>query len=195
MSADFLLTSCPAPLAHITTAFPNNTSCTDLDIAPEHIWASPFRVWLEKTDTINTILRDVDPCTMEGASSWQEFIIDPLTNDDDFADYLTHLDETLTITDEEARTNPYAQRVICKITDTFLEAAHSAFVTYVGQGAIHKWEYVTAGLSIGDVPTDHFDEVALLSWIDFFTDFPIAEITDGTVTGWVYRDGDAATAP
>mgnify|MGYP006902693552 CR=1 FL=1 len=204
MSADFLLASCPAPLARITTTLPNNTSYTDLYIAPERVWAGPFRVWLEKTTTINTILRDVDPCVLENAASWQNFIIDhidrsahvdPLMDDNDFIDYLEHLDETLTITDDEARTNAYAQRIIHEIVQFFLDAATTAFVTYESQGTIHKWEYVTAGMSWGDAPTDHFDEVAALSWIDFFKDFPIAEITDDTITGWVYRDGDAAVAP
>mgnify|MGYP006913874672 CR=1 FL=1 len=204
MSADFLFASCPAPLAHITTTLPNNTSYTDLDIAPETVWAEPFHAWLEKTATINTILQNVEPYAMEGSYSWQEFIlnrvdrsahVDPLTDDEAFADYLTHLDETLHITDNEAHTNTYAQRVIHEITKFFLETAAAAFTDYVSQGTIHKWEYVTGGVSWGDAPTDHFDEVAALSWIDFFTDFPIAEITDGTITGWVDREGNAVTAP
>lgn len=204
MSADFLLAACPAPVARITYTMPNKTSFTDLGIAPETVWYEPFRTWLEKVSTINTILHDVEPYVLENASSWQDFVIDrvarsarvdPLATDKDFAEYLAKLDETQTITDEEARTNAYAQRVIREITAFYLDAATTAFVTYEAQGTIHKWDYVTGGLSWGDGPTDHFDEVAALGWIDFFTDFPIAEITDGTVTGWVDRDGNAVTAP
>ena len=204
MSADFLLAACPVPVAQITYTMPNNTSFTDLAVAPETVWYEPFRSWLEKVSTINTILRDVEPYVLDNASSWQDFVIDrvsrsahidPLATDEDFAEYLTHLDETLTITDDEARTNAYAQRVIREITAFYLDAATTAFVTYESQGTIHKWDYITAGMSWGDGPTDHFDEVAALSRIDFFTNFPIAKITDDTITEWVDREGNTVTAP
>ena len=204
MSADFLFAACPVPMAQITYTMPNKTSHTYLNLAPKTIWYEPFHAWLKKVSTVNTILRDVEPYVLDNASSWQSFVIsrvrrsarvDPLTKDEDFAEYLTRLDETLHITDNEARTNPYAQRVISEIAKFFLNAATRVFVTYRSQGTIYNWEYVTGGVSWGDRPTDHFDEVAALSCIDFFTHFPIAKITDGAVTGWVDREGNTVPAP
>lgn len=204
MSADFLLAACPVPVAQITYTMPTGTSFIDLAVAPETVWYEPFRAWLEKVSTVNTILHDVEPYVLDNASSWQDFItdrvsrsarVDPLAKDKNFAEYLTRLDEKLHITDEEARTNAYAQRVIREITAFYLDAATTAFVTYESQGTIHKWDYITAGMSWGDGPTDHFNEVAALSWIDFFKDFPIAKITDDTVTEWVDREGNTVPAP
>ena len=204
MSADFLLAACPAPVAQITYTMPTGTLFTDLGVAPETVWYKPFRAWLEKVPTINTILQNVEPYVLDNASSWQDFItdrvsrharVDPLRDDADFMDYLIHLDETLTITDEEARVDAFAQRVIREITAFFLDAATTAFVTYESQSTIYKWHYVTGGMSWGDGSIDHFDEVAALSRIDFFTDFPIAKITDDTVTGWVDREGNTVAAP
>lgn len=204
MSPDFLLAACPVPVAQITYTMPTGTSFTDLAIAPETVWYEPFRAWLEKVSTINTILHDVEPYVLDNASSWQDFVIDrvsrsarvdPLAKDKNFAEYLTRLDETLHITDEEARTNAYAQRVIREITAFYLDAATTAFVTYESQGKIHKWDYITAGMSWGDGPTDHFNEVAALGRIDFFKNFPIAKITDDTITEWVDREGNTVPAP
>ena len=50
-------------------------------------------------------------------------------------------------------------------------------------------------MSWGDGPTDHFDEVAALSRIDFFKNFPIVKITNDTVTEWVDREGNTVPAP
>lgn len=201
MSADFLLTSCPAPLAHITYAAPGNssaTSATYLEIAPENVWREPFCNWLTQPDTINHIFDEIDPYILH-VDSWVELIEQrvadtPIANDPNFQNYLDTLADDLTIRD--ADTNAYAQRVIREIADTFLEAANSAFITYISQGAIHNWEYVTAGLSFGDAPTDHFDDVALLSWLDFFCDFPIADIdANGNITNWRDRNGNIIAAP
>ena len=204
MSADFLFAACPVPVAQITYTMPNKTSHTYLNLAPKTVWYEPFHAWLKKVSTVNTILRDVEPYVLDNASSWQNFVIDrisrsarvdPLATDKDFAEYLTRLDETLHITDDEARTNAYAQRVIREITAFYLDAATTAFVTYESQGKIHKWDYITAGMSWGDGPTDHFDEVAALSRIDFFKNFPIVKITNDTVTEWVDREGNTVPAP
>lgn len=204
MSADFLFAACPAPMAQITYTMPNKTSHTYLNLAPKTVWYEPFHAWLKKVSTVNTILQSVEPYLLEKAHSWQGFVlervsrsarVDPLADDEDFINYLAKLDKTRTIDDNEACTNPYAQRVISEITTFFLNAATRVFVTYRPQGTIYNWEYVTGGVSWGDRPTDHFDEVAALSCIDFFTHFPIAKITDGAVTGWVDREGNTVTAP
>ena len=76
MSADFLLATCPAPLARITYTAPTTaTSVTYLDVAPEEVWREPFRNWLMQPDTINRILADVDPFSAH-VDSWAELIED-----------------------------------------------------------------------------------------------------------------------
>ena len=200
MSADFLFAACPAPLARITYATGTNaaTAVTYLDIAPEEIWREPFRNWLMQQDTINRILGEIDPFAAH-VDNWAELIEsrvdgETIANDAGFRAWLDAFVSDPVIRD--ANINAYTQRAMREIADTFLEAAYSAFVTYVSQGAIYKREYITAGMSWGDSPTDNFDDVALLSWLDFFEDFPIADIdSDGNIVAWHDYDGNEVAAP
>lgn len=200
MSANFRYTSCPAPLAYITYAAPYGSSGaaeTRLEVAPENIWRKPFHNWLKKSETINHIFNEIDPYTSD-TDGWVELIEQrvagtPIADDPEFQAYLDTLRDDLTIHDAA---HPYAGRVIFEVANVFLETAHSVFVTHVSQGAILNLEYITGGVNVGDVPTEHFKNVATLRWLDFFRNFPIANIdAHGNITEWRDHNGNIVAAP
>lgn len=223
MSIDFLLASCPAPLARVAYTAPSNTSNPDtsstassitrLEIAPKELWGAPFYAWLNQPATINRIIDTIDPFAAH-VDTWAELIEsrvggEEIARDAGFRAWIDAFATNPVIGDTETdtaetdtNTQSYEQRAIREIADTFFEAAHAAFVTYVSYGAIHKREYTTGGMSWGDAPTEHFDDVKLLSGLDFFMNFPIADIdahggidTHGTVTAWHDYDGNTVAAP
>lgn len=233
MPIDFLLASCPAPLARVTYTAPSNTSnpntpstassITRLEIAPKKIWGKPFYAWLNQPATINRIIDTIDPFAAH-VDTWAELIEarvggEAIAHDAGFRAWIDVFATNPVIGDAETdtakadttdanttgtdtNTQNYEQRAIREIADTFFEAAHAAFVTYASYGAIHKREYTTGGMSWGDAPTEHFDDVKLLNQVDFFVEFPIADIevhngdiAHSTVTAWRDHDGNTVVAP
>ena len=206
MSADFLLAACPAPLAQYRYT-PSATSATADDIAytelaPEYAWIDQFRRWLAKPETIDTILQTVDIYTIGSYDGWGDFVRNSVYYselEDDVIDgldaYCDTLNANLTITNNTAEDRIYAPIVTQQISEYFIDAAHNAFVSNAAEGAVHNNQFITAGLSWGDVPTAIFDDVSLLSWIDFFKDYPIAVIAGDEIIDWVNHEGTSVSAP
>ena len=201
MSADFLLIGCPAPLAHYSSPCLNIT-INGTDLAPESTWREPFQHWLEKPETINTIMATVEPYVVGADEGWGSFVLEQhdINNDPTkpvdpgLEDYCLALNDNPVIDLDTVSHNAYARVVIKYISERFMDAAYNAFADNNAEGAVYKGEFITAGLSWGDAPTEIFDDVALLSWIDFFVDYPIAVITD-RITGWIDHTGKPTRAP
>ena len=202
MSADFLLTACPAPLAKYSSSI-RTVTVTNTDIAPESTWRGPLQRWLEKPETINTIMETVDAYVVAADEGWGSFVLEKLDPDNDptkpvdpgLEAYCLALNDNPVIDLDTVSHNAYARTVIKHISEHFMDAAYSAFADHNAEGTVYNGEFITAGMSWGDVPTEIFDDVALLSWIDFFKDYPIAVIVDDKLTGWVDHDGNPVPAP
>lgn len=203
MSAQFIAAYCAAPLVRRTltnsAAAGDAASVTYFDVAPKELWYEPFRAWLYQPDTIATIIDTAEPFST-GFDNWSELVdnaitADAIANEPGMRALLDTLDAAPAQQLDNAADNPYAQRVIDEIAERFLKAAQTAFVDHVTDGVVHKREYLTAGISYGDAPTEHFDDVLLLSWITFFEDYPIAVMDDNAVIGWVDHDGNDVAAP
>lgn len=198
MSADFLLTACPAPLAHYSSSLANMT-VTNTGIAPETTWREPLQRWLEKPETINTIMATVEPYVVTADEGWGSFVLEQLDPtkpvDPGLEQYCLALNDNPVIDLDTVSNNAYARVVIKHISEHFMDAAYSAFADHNAEGTVYNGEFITAGLSWGDAPTEIFDDVALLSWIDFFKNYPIAVIVDDELTGWVDHAGNPVPAP
>lgn len=195
MSQYFMLAACSAPLAHYSYSNDNNITVYYDDIAPKETWYEPFRQWLENVDTINTIMDTIYALDFFGTDdTWGQAIldylgdIDPIANDPGFIAYCTTLDEKPYISEDDPDT--YAYAAITSISSHFLDIAHNAFVGNYNEATVYNGELITAGPSYGDRPTNIFNDVVLLRQINFFDDYPIAEIVNGDITGWVDHDGN-----
>ena len=198
MSADFLLAACPAPLAEYSSSLSTITT-TNTDIAPESTWREPLQRWLEKPATINTIMNTVDAYIVGADLGWGSFVLEQLDPtkpvDPGLEQYCLALNNNPVIDLDTVSANAYARVVIKHISEHFMDAAYNAFADHNAEGTVYNGEFITAGMSWGDVPTEIFDDVALLSWIDFFKDYPIAVIVDDELTGWVDHDGNPVPTP
>lgn len=198
MSADFLLATCPAPLAEYSSSLRTMT-ITNTGLAPESTWREPLQRWLEKPETINTIMDTVDAYIVSIDGGWGSFVLEQLDPtkpvDPGLEAYCLALNNNPVIDLNTVSTNAYARVVIKHISEHFMDAAYNAFVEHNAEGTVYNGEFITAGMSWGDVPTEIFDDVALLSWIDFFKNYPIAVIVDDKLTGWVDIDDNPVPGP
>ena len=202
MSADFLLAACPAPLAEYSSSLSTVTTI-NTNIAPESTWHEPLQRWLEKPATINTIMNTIDAYIVGSDEGWGSFVLEQhdLNNDPTkpvdpgLEAYCLALNDNPVIDLDTVSSNAYARIIIKHISEHFMDAAYSAFTDHNAEGTVYNGEFITAGMSWGDAPTEIFDDVALLSWIDFFKDYPMAVIVDDELTGWVDHAGNPVPAP
>lgn len=198
MSANFLLAACPAPLAKYSTSI-HAAALIGTDLAPEYTWHKPLQRWLEKPETINTIMDTVDPFSIGPDEGWGNFVLEQLdvtlSSDPGLEQYCLTLNDNPVIDLDTVSTSTYAQMVIKCISERFIDAACNAFTDNSSDGTVYNNKFITAGMSWGDVPTEIFDDVALLSSLDFFTDYPIAVIVNGKLTCWVDHNDNSVPAP
>ena len=144
-------------------------------------------------------METVDPFLVSADEGWGSFVLDQIEDtkpiDPSFEDYCQALNDNPVIDLDTVVSNPYAHETIKHISKHFMDAADNVFVENTAQGTVYNDEFITAGVSWGDVPTDIFDDVALLSWLDFFTDYPTAVIVDNKLVGWVDHKGNPVSAP
>ena len=183
MSAEFLFAACGAPLARRHNRY-LNTTMSYVSIAPEEAWLDGFTAhvhtpatimaFLEAYDNFDTTDADRFLSTIEG-----EFGFWALT-DDEFAVIEravrgAHDGKTLNLA------TPEATPLVDEIATWLINHAKNAFSIGEAQGALHHGELVTGGFSFGDEPTDIFTSIAVLSYLDYFTDTPICTIVNGRV--------------
>ena len=200
MSQNFMLAACSVPLAYYSNGYIHNMITHYHNVALEKTWREPFRQWLENIDTANTIMHTIyAPDFFDTDSGWGEAILnyledaDPIVDDPDFIAYCDTLDEEPYISDDDP--DEYVNTILACISSHFLDAAHNAFVGNHSEATLHRGQLITAGPSWGNPPTKIFHDVELLSYITFFDDYPIAKISNGTVTGWVDHDGNPVNPP
>lgn len=203
MSDAFLFAACPVPLAQYITinTNDNNNTTSYRYIAPEKAWEKPFRHWLSHTDTANAIMNKVDINDyLPSYFGWGNAVVDYALDNNlscatelEFAKYCKNLNSGSGITHDVPQY--YAHVTTQCISSRFMNAARNVFSNDNAEGVFHKGEFFTGGTSWNNVPTEIFDNVSLLSDIDFFNDFPIATIVNGIITDWQDKDGESINPP
>lgn len=184
MSAVFLLASCPAPLARYTSTL-RATTRSWIDIAPQETWLGSFHEWLTTPETVQTIANDLD-ISHTGYHTWSELIIDNLNatdkhleTDSGFTHALHTFNTTLDLDDMRA----YEHIVTQAVANYFTSLATFVFDPVTEEGTVYKGEFITAEQNYGDTPSEIFRCVTVLSYLNFFTDAPVAEVKDRQIVG------------
>ena len=203
MSATFLFAACPVPLAqYININLDNNNATTSHRyIAPEEAWEKPFRHWLEHLDTANTIMNTVDiyefaPSYLEWGDAIRDYALDnnlSCVSEPEFTEYCNNLERNKCIPHNAPQY--YAHITTQYISSRFMDAAYNVFSGDSLEGMFYKGEFFTGGNSWGDAPTEIFDDVVLLSTINFFDNFPIATVVNGSVVDWQDKEGNSINPP
>lgn len=186
MSAEFLFTACSAPLARYHNRY-LKTTMSYVSIAPEDVWLDDFTAHVRTPATVAAFFEAYGEAygfDTTDATHFLSAIEDECgfwaLDDDEFA-----VIERAVHTAHDGTTLNFAMSEAAPLVDAvatwLINQAKNAFSIGEAQGAIHHGELVTGGFSFGDDPTDIFTSVAVLSYLDYFTDTPICTLANGRV--------------
>lgn len=183
MSAEFIFAACRAPLARCHNRY-LKTTMSYVSIAPEEVWLDGFTAHVRTPATVAAFFDAYDNFDTTDADRFLEAIEGEFGfwafDDDEFAVieravHAAHDGEALNLA------VPEAAPLVDEVATWLINHAKNAFSIGEAQGAIHHGELVTGGFSFGDDPTDIFTSVAVLSYLDYFTNTPVCTIVNGHV--------------